>query len=118
MVFIANEAFLLHICTLHGADGVLRVEFQQALGVLGSLGLPVGTALGKDGLHLFGGLFLTVHAHDGKLTVRHIDADEIALFHQSDGAAHSSLRADMADDRAAACAGEASFGSAQMASPV
>ena len=33
----------------------------------------------------FGGLFLTVHAHDGKLTVRHIDADEVTLFHQGDG---------------------------------
>ena len=29
---------------LHGADSVLRVEFQQTLGVLGSLGLPVGAS--------------------------------------------------------------------------
>ena len=28
---------------------MLRVELQQALGVLGSLGLPVGAALGEDG---------------------------------------------------------------------
>ena len=50
LIFITNEAFLLHICTLHGADGVLRVELQQALGVFGSLGLSVGTALGITGL--------------------------------------------------------------------
>ena len=93
LVFIANEAFLLHICTLHGADGVLRVELQQALGVLGSLGLPVGTALGKDGLHLFGGLFLTVHAHDGKLTVRHgwMKADTMEDCHVIDACLNATV---------------------------
>ena len=33
---------LLHVCTLHGADGVLRVELQQTLGVLGVIDLDTG----------------------------------------------------------------------------
>ena len=89
---------------------MLRVEFQQTLGVLGSLGLPIGAALGEDGVHLFGGLGLALHAHDGQLAVMHVDLDQVILLHQCDGAAHRSLRADMADDRAAACAGEAAIG--------
>ena len=89
---------------------MLRVEFQQTGLVLGFLGLPFGAALGQNGLHLGGRFRLTLDADDGQYTVRHVDLDQVVLFHQCNRAAYGSLRADMADDRAAACAGEAPVG--------
>ena len=67
-------------------------------------------ARGKNGVDLAGRFFLALHADDRQHAAGNIDADQIALFHQRDRPADSGLGADVADDRAAACAGKTPVG--------
>ena len=104
---------------------MLGITLEQAFFVFGRLCLPARAARGKNGVDLARRFFLALHADDRQHAAGNIDADQIALFHQRDRPADSSLGADVADDRAPEkrpsvmrATLEASAGSAQMASPV
>lgn len=89
---------------------MLGITLEQAFSVFGRLCLPARAARGKNGVDLAGRFFLALHADDRQHAAGNIDAAQIALFHQRDRPADSGLGADVANDRAAACAGKAPVG--------
>lgn len=64
-------------------------DLEDTGGVFGCFGLPCGLACGKDGIHFFGCLGLTLYADDFQLALDHIDMDEVAFLNQGDRASET-----------------------------